>query len=90
MYSLRNLEPVRCSMSGPKCCFLTCMTVSQETGKVVRYFHHLKNFPHFVVIHTVKGFRVVNEAKVNVLLKFKERYIEQWNRIESPEVNLIS
>ena len=29
-----------------------------------------KNFPQFVVIHTVKGFHVVNEAKVDVFLKF--------------------
>ena len=30
----------------------------------------LMNFPHFVVIHTVKGFRIVNEAKVEVFLEF--------------------
>ena len=28
------------------------------------YSHLFKNFPHFVVIHTVKGFSVVNEADV--------------------------
>ena len=28
--------------------------------------HLLKNFPQFVVIHTVKGFSIVNEAEVNV------------------------
>ena len=32
------------------------------------YFHLLKNFLHFVVIHTVKGFGIVNEA-VNVFLE---------------------
>ena len=42
------------------------MQVSQETGKVVRYSHLLKNFPQFVVIHIVKGFDVVNEAEVDV------------------------
>ena len=31
---------------------------------MVRNYHLLKNFPQFVVIHTVKGFSVVNEAKV--------------------------
>ena len=30
--------------------------------------HLLKNFPQFVVIHTVKGFGVLNEAEVDVLL----------------------
>ena len=31
--------------------------------------HHFKNFPQFVVIHTVKGFSVVNEAEVDVFLE---------------------
>ena len=34
------------------------------------YSHLLKNFPQFVVIHTVKGFGVVNKAEVDVFLKF--------------------
>ena len=33
---------------------------------MVWYSHLLKNFPQFVVIHTVKGFSVVNEADVFV------------------------
>ena len=41
-----------------------------EAGKVVWYSHLLKNFPQFVVIHTVKGFHVVNEAEVDVFLEF--------------------
>ena len=32
---------------------------------MIWYFHLLKNFPQFVVIHTVKGFGVVNKAEVN-------------------------
>ena len=36
---------------------------------MVWYSHLLKNFPQFVVIHTVKGFSVVSEAKVDVFLK---------------------
>ena len=43
------------------------MQDSQEEGKVVWYPHLLKNFPQFVVIHTVSGFSVVNEAEVDVL-----------------------
>ena len=37
---------------------------------MVWYSHLLKNFPQFVVIHTVKGFNVVSEAKVDVFLEF--------------------
>ena len=33
------------------------------------YSHHLKNFPCFVVIHTVKGFAIVNKAEVDVFLE---------------------
>ena len=36
---------------------------------MVRYSHHLKNFPQFVVIHTVKGFGVINKAEVDVFLE---------------------
>ena len=37
---------------------------------MVWYSHLLKNFPQFVVMHTVKGFSVVNEAEVDVFLEF--------------------
>ena len=53
-------------MSGYNCCFLTCIQISQETGKVVWYSHLFKNFPQFVVIYIVKGFSTVNEAVVDV------------------------
>ena len=46
------------------------MQVSQEAGKVVWYFHLFKNFPQFVVIHTVKGFSIVNETQVGVFWEF--------------------
>ena len=36
---------------------------------MVRYSHLLKNFPEFVVIHTVKGFGVVNKSEVDVFLE---------------------
>ena len=70
MYSFPNLEPVHCSMSGSNCCFLTCIQISQEAGQVVWYTHLLKNFPQFVVIHTVKGFGIVNKAEVDAFLEF--------------------
>ena len=49
-------------MSGSNCCFLTCIQISQESGQMVWYFHLLKNFPQFVVIHTVKGLGIVNKG----------------------------
>ena len=57
-------------MSICNCCFLTCIQISQEAGKVVWYSHLFKNFPQFIVIHTVKEFSVVDEAQVDVLLEF--------------------
>ena len=48
---------------------MTCMQVSQEAGQVVWYSHLLKNFPQFVVIHTFKGFIIINEAEVDVFLE---------------------
>ena len=68
MYSFPNSEPVHCSTSSSNCCLLTCILVSQETGKVFWYSHPFKNFPQFVVIHTAKGFSIVNEAEVDVFL----------------------
>ena len=48
---------------------LTCIQVSQEADQVVWYSHLLKNFPQFIVIHTVKGFSIVSEAEVDVFLE---------------------
>ena len=58
------------SMSSSNCCFLTCVQISQEAGQMVWYSHLLQNFPQFVVIHTVKSFSIVNEAEVDIFLKF--------------------
>ena len=69
MDSFPSLEPVS-SMSGSNCYFLTCIQISQEAGQVVWYSHLLKDFPQFVVTHTVKGFSVVNEAEEDVFLEF--------------------
>ena len=57
-------------MSGSNCCYLTCIQIFQEAGQVVWYSYLLKNFLQFVVIHTVKGFSVVNEAEADVFLEF--------------------
>ena len=40
------------------------MKIFQEVGQVVWYPHLFQNFPEFVVIHTVKGFGIVNKADV--------------------------
>ena len=37
---------------------------------MIWYFHLFQNFPQFIVIHTVKGFGIVNKAEVDVFLEF--------------------
>ena len=37
---------------------------------MIWYSHTFKNFPQFLVIHTVKGFSIVKEAEVDVFLEF--------------------
>jgi len=89
MYSFLNLEPVCCSMSGSNCCFLICIQISQEAGKVVWYSYLLKNFPQFVVIHIVKGFGVINKAEVDVFLEFFCFFYDPMdvgNLISKPEI----
>ena len=56
-------------MSSSNCCFLTCKQISQEARQVIWYSHLFKNFPQFVVIHTVEGFGIVNKAEVEDFLE---------------------
>ena len=56
-------------MSSSNSCFLTCIQISQETGQVVWYSCLFQNFPQFLVIHTVKGFGIVNKAEIDVFLE---------------------
>ena len=76
------MEPVCCSMSSSNYCFLTCIQISQEAGQVVWYPNLLKNFPQFVVIHTVRGFGIVNKAEIDVFLElscfFNDPMPLQW------------
>ena len=44
-------------------------TIIQEAGQVVWYSHLFQNFPQFIVIHTVKGFGIVNKAEIDVFMK---------------------
>ena len=70
-------QSVCCSMSSSSCCFLTCIQVSQEAGQVAWYSHLLQNFPHFSVIHTVKGLSIVNKAEIDVFLELSCFF--QWS-----------
>ena len=63
------LEHICCSMSSSNCCFLTCIEVSQEAGRVVWYSHLFQNFPHFTVILTVNGFGIVNKAEIDIFME---------------------
>ena len=56
-------------MPRSNCCFLTWIQISQEAGRVVWYSHLFQNFPQFVVIHTVKGFGIVNKAEREIFLE---------------------
>ena len=74
--------------------FLTCIQISPEAGQVVWYFHLFKNFPQFVVIHTVKGFGVVNKAEIHVFLERScffdiQRMLAIWSLVPLPFLNLV-
>ena len=56
-------------MSSSNCCFLTYIQVSQEAGQMIWYSQLFQNFPQFIVIHTVKGFGIVNKAEIDVFLE---------------------
>ena len=50
---------------------------------MVWYSHLLKNFPQFIVIHTVKGFNIVNEAEVFLELSCFDDPADVGNLISS-------
>ena len=63
-------------MFSSNCCFLTCVQVSQEAGRMVWYSHLLQNFPQFIVIHTVKVYGIVNKTEIDVFLKLSCFFID--------------
>ena len=65
-------SPLFCVVSWPAYRF------SQEAGKVVWQSHLLKNFPQFVVIHSVTGFSVVNVAEVDVYVNEVDVYVNVY------------
>ena len=44
---------------------------------MVWYSHLFQNFPQFVVIHTVKGFGIVNKAEIDVFLELSGFFDDQ-------------
>ena len=70
MYFFPSLEPVHCSISSSNCYFVTCIQISQESGKLVWYTDLFKNCPQFDVIHSVKCFGIVSKAEVDLFLDF--------------------
>ena len=62
------------------------------------YSHLFDNFPQFIVIHTVKGFGIVNKAEINAketketiakINKAKSWFFEKINKIDKPLARLI-
>ena len=48
---------------------MTCIQISQEEDQVVWYSHLFQNSPQYIVIHTVKGFGIVNKVEIDVFLE---------------------
>ena len=65
------------------CCFLTCIEISQEAGQVIWYSHLFKNFPKFVLVHTVKGFGIVNKAEVDIFLELSCFFSDPISSVQS-------
>ena len=65
-YSIWNQSVVSCPVLTV---VLMCIQISQEAGQVILYSHLFQNFPHFVVIHTVKAFGIVNKAEIDFFLE---------------------
>ena len=67
------------------CFFLTCIQISQEAGQVIWYSHLFQNFPQFIVIHTVKGFGIVNKAETEIYsLRVLEVRSKSWRYLQDP------
>ena len=57
-------------MSSSNCCFLTCIQIYQEAGKVVWYSHLLKYFPTVCCDPYSQRFGIISKAEVDVFLEF--------------------
>ena len=56
---------------------------------MVWYSHLFQNFPQFIVIHTVKGFGIVNKAEIVKINKTKGWFFEKINKVDKPLARLI-
>ena len=79
-------------MSSSNRCFLTHTRVSQKISKEIWHSHFFKNFPQFVLIHTVKGFSMVNEPEVNVFynsvdFSMIQQMMVTWSLVPLPHQN---
>ena len=88
-YSFSYLETVCFSMSSSNFCFLICIQVSQEAGQVIWYSHLSQNCPQFIVIHTVKGFGIVNKAEIDAFLELScfsmiQQMLAIWSLVPLP------
>ena len=48
---------------------LTCLLINLYAGQVVWYSHLFQNVPQLIVIHTAKGFSIVNKAEIDIFLE---------------------
>ena len=59
-------------------CLLRNLYAGQEADRVVWYSYLFQNFPQFIVIHTVKGFGIVNKAEIDFFLELSCFFMIQW------------
>ena len=92
MHSFSYLEPVCCSISSWNCFFMSCIQNSQEASQVVWYSHLFQNFPQLIVVHTVKGFGIVNKAGMDGSLGLScflmiQQMLAIWSLVPLPFLN---
>ena len=92
LFSQSWMKIVGCSTQDFNYCFLTCIQVSQEPGKIVWYSHLFKNLPQFVMSHTIKGFSIADETEIDVFwnsLNFSmiQRMLAIWPLVPRPFLN---
>ena len=76
-------------MSHSNYCFLICIQVSQEAGKVLWYSHLFKNFSRFIVIHMVSLY-AVNGADVfwnSLTYSMIHQMLAIWSLVSLPFLN---